>query len=1630
MENRIAALDWSATAIGPQENWSPALKTTVRILLANRFPMLLWWGPDYVSIYNDAYIPILGQKHPWGLGKPVRECWSEIWDVLRPLIDTPFYGGPSTWSEDIELHINRSGFTEETHFTVAYSPVPDEMAERGIGGVLATVHEITAKIVSQRRGVALRDLSHAVEAKSAEEACRIAAGKLAAHAKDIPFALIYLCDAEGTATLAAAAGVENATALAPLGLRIDDLASVWPLGAAYETGQMQYADLAALFPSAKKRLGEEAPREAAIIPIRSHHAHRIAGFLIAGLNPRLRPDESYTDFLKLVTSQIATAISTAVAYEEERKRAEALAEIDRAKTAFFSNVSHEFRTPLTLMLGPLEEMLQQNGLQEADHARVNIAHRNSLRLLKLVNSLLDFSRMEAGRAKATYSPVDLAAVTCDLAANFRSALEAGGLELIVDCEPLPEQFYVDTEMWEKIVLNLLSNAFKFTLRGSVTVSLKMEGDEAVLRVSDTGIGIAAAELPHLFERFHRVEGARGRSHEGTGIGLALVQELALMHGGTVSAESEEAKGSTFTVRIPAGKAHLPAEKLQAVQRPSASARPGAYVEEALRWLSEGGDRVAGPRGDAPEHSGTAVRRKPLVLLADDNADMRGYMTRLLRDRMRVATFSNGQEALESALADPPDLILSDVMMPVLDGFGLLRELRADPRTRSIPVILVSARAGEESRIEGVAAGADDYLVKPFSAGELLARVTTHLELGRVRQENLAAMRRLQDVSTRLIGADGFESLLREIITAATAIVGAEHGILQLKEGNELRVAAHSGPEATFLDLVSTSDTDGFACHRALKAGSRVVAHDVETDSRFNGTKALDAMRAAGVRAVQSTPLFSRGGKMLGILTTQWKTPHTPDENELGRLDLLVRQAADLIESKISEELLRASEERMTMAIDAAGMATWDVDLRTGVATWSRRQFEILGYNANVEGSATMLRWRSRVHPHDVAAVDEAVRNARAGGERYASEHRILRADNGEVRWVAEFGRYLRDASGEPQRFIGVSLDITDRIQASRNSLLLGAIVDSSDDAVISKNLNGVITSWNKSAERLFGYTAKEAVGQTVAALLIPADRQNEEPNILARLGRGERVDHFETVRRRKDGSLLDLSLTISPVRDDRGHIIGASKIARDITERKQREARLHRGEERFRALVTASSDVVYQMSGDWSEMRHLVGREFIADTLEPSTTWLDKYIHPDDQPHVMETIQAAIRNRSVFALEHRIIRANGTIGWTFSRAVPILDDAGEIAEWFGAASDISDLKQAEKALRSSEEHFRQLAEAGPQIVWLANGSGELDFVNQRWVAFSGLDLAETRNPVAIQSRLHPEDDVLTKWWRSVSTATPFELEARLRGKNGEFRWFMMRSVPVADESGRVQRWFGTSTDIHESKMLQLELRRANQALEQFAYSASHDLQEPLRSVRIFSDMLYKRCHNRFDGQELEFLEYVREGSMRMEMLVRDLLSYTQASKMQKPATPVDANAAFEAALGNLAGAIAETKATIQSDALPPVPVSATQLTQLFQNLVSNALKYHRPEAPPHVQVRAVKENGSWVFSVKDHGIGIEPEYKERIFGLFKRLHTRDEYSGTGIGLAICQRIVETHGGRIWVESRPGEGSTFRFTIPI
>jgi PAS domain S-box-containing protein len=883
MSEVMRSTDWSKTPLGASESWSPALRMMVNFMLANRFPQLLWWGPQFCSLYNDAYVPILGEKHPWAIGRPVREVWHEIWQVLKPLIETPFQGGPATWLEDIELIINRRGFFEETHFTVAYSPVPDETVPSGIGGVLATVHEITEKVVGERRIATLRDLgAAAAESKFSEGACANAARILARHSKDVPFALIYLLDSkERSARLAGSTGVD----ISEVGRLeiLDDLDSkiekAWPVAEMIRTEEIYLVeDIRSKFQKLPNSAWPDPTNAAALVPIRSNMAHQLAGFMIVGISPLLQFDEGYRNFLELMSTQIATTIANARAYEEEKKRAEALAEIDRAKTAFFSNVSHEFRTPLTLMLGPLDDLLARSDteLTPAAKTQLEMVNRNGVRLLRLVNNLLDFSRIEAGRAQIVYQPTELTIFTAELASVFRSAIERAGLKLKIDCHALSKPAYVDRDMWEKIVLNLISNALKFTFDGEITVSLQEKDDAAELRVHDTGVGIPKAEMPRLFERFHRIENTRSRTHEGSGIGLALVHELVKLHEGTLRAESAPGRGSTFIVRIPLGANHIPVERIGKDRTlPSTTWSTSTFVEEALRWLPDA-DVVSEEELPYPNELlaipcppiSDVPSGRPRLLVADDNSDMRQYLVRLMAERYEVEAVPDGISALAAARERRPDLVLSDVMMPRLDGLGLLRELRADPKLCDVPIILVSARAAEESRIEGLEAGADDYLVKPFTARELAARVRSQLETARIREK-------------------------------------------AIKLEHKLRL-------------------------------------DAET---------------------------------------------------------------------------------------------------------------------------------------------------------------------------------------------------------------LAAIVASSDDAIISKNLDGTITSWNKGAERIFGYSAEEAIGQHIT-LIIPQQHRDEERGILERLRRGERVDHFETVRMRKDGTTIDISVTISPVRDATGRVIGASKVGRDISERKQTEAKL------------------------------------------------------------------------------------------------------------------------------------------------------------------------------------------------------------------------------------------------------------------------------------------------------------------------------------------------------------------------------------------------------------------------------------------------------------------------------------------
>lgn len=747
MGERIRSRDWSRTPLGPVEQWPQSLKTIVRIMLTSRQPIWIGWGPELIKLYNDPYKAIVGGKHPEALGQPAAVVWHEIWDDVGPRLRAAVENNEGTYDESLLLIMERNGYPEETYYTFSYSPVPGDHG--GVGGIICANSDDTQRIIGERQVKLLRMLAaETADARTIEEACRLSVASLEYDPYDLPFAMLYLLDAEKHMVyLAYTAGISREHQAVPASVALDAPAC-WPFAEALSKQQVcVVADLDRMFDNLPTGAWKRPPYQAVVVPIAPSGHTRKAAVLVAGLNPFRLFDESYQGFINLVAGQIAASIGNAQAYEEERKRAEALAELDRAKTLFFSNVSHELRTPLTLMLGPIEDTLtEDHALSSAQRERTEILHRNALRLLKLVNTLLDFSRLEAGRVQAVYEPTDLATLTTDLASSFRSVIERAGMRLTVDCPPLAQPVYVDHEMWEKILLNLLSNAFKYTFEGEIGVTLRQRGTSVEVSVADTGIGIPAEELPHMFDRFHRVRGTAGRSFEGSGIGLSLVQELVKLHGGSISVSSTPGRGSTFTVSLPLGTAHLPQERIATPHAtPSVTGNTQFYVDEALALLA-GEEAVIDMLPDVPlpadgrQPADEAQAQPASILFADDNADMREYVSRLLQSRYSVKTVADGRAALAAIKESPPDLVLTDVMMPGIDGFELLQALRADPETRTLPVILLSARAGEEAKIEGMQVGADDYLIKPFSARELLARVAAHLEMARLRREAEARVR--------------------------------------------------------------------------------------------------------------------------------------------------------------------------------------------------------------------------------------------------------------------------------------------------------------------------------------------------------------------------------------------------------------------------------------------------------------------------------------------------------------------------------------------------------------------------------------------------------------------------------------------------------------------------------------------------------------------------------------------------------------------------------------------------------------------------------------------------------------------------------------------------------------------------
>ncbi len=1157
MGRQLREFDWNTHPLGPPAEWPQSLKLVIRLMLHSRFAMWLGWGPELHFFCNDAYAPTLGIKRDWALGASARKVWEEIWNDIGPRAEAVASTGEATWDESLLLFLERSGYPEETYHTFSYSPAPHD--DGSVGGLLCVVTEETERVLSERRLALLRDLGADLAAIKVEgELFRAVQTRLEEHSRDVPFSLIYLfTEDEKTARLAGAHHVEAGAALAPESISLNGSAAAWPAAALYAKGApILVDDLAARFGDLPAGPWDKPPSRALVLPIAQQGQDRPAGFFVAGLNPYRPLSATYSDFLDLLVGQIAAGLASARAYEAERARAEALAEIGQAKTAFFSNVSHEFRTPLTLLLGPLEELVNEpaDARAEENRALAKLAHRNGLRLLKLVNSLLDFSRLEAGRARAHFQPTDLAACTAELASSFQSAMEKADLAYVVDCPPLPLPVYVDREMWEKIVLNLLSNAFKFTLRGEVRVTLRALGDEVEMSIRDTGAGIPAEAQPHLFERFYRVQGAQGRTHEGSGIGLALVHELVKLHGGSVRAESEVGVGSAFIVTLPFGAAHLPAEQRAAAPTAGANAAVAtAFVAEALRWLPDDPEPPREADFAVDEALPPAAGPRPRIVLADDNADMRGYIARLLSPRYEVVAAPDGQAALEAALQERPDLVLTDVMMPRLDGFGLLRAMRAHPALQATPIILLSARAGEEARAEGLEAGADDYLTKPFHTRELLAKVNSTLTLAQVRAEAMAREAELRAERTEILESMNLAFMAMDAdfrIAYLNAEAGRVHGLTAEKYLGKTHWEA-------FPESIGTSLENNY--RRAM--AERMPLHFEHFYEPWQQWFELNAYPMTG-----------------------------------GRLGVFFRE---ITESKRLQEELRASEARFRQIADTLPQMVWVTHPDGRPEYFNRRWYDFAGLEAG-----SLEPWTGLAHPEDEGRARAQWQCSMELGEAYEIECRLRRRD-GAHGWFLCRALPVRDDAGHIFRWFGTCTDIDEfkRVEASLRQThdRLQTVMSSITDGLAVLDKNWRYTHFSEQAARIIGMQPEQLLGGCVWDLFPAAEGTKFYEGYHRAVVTGRPVE-FEEFYPEPINKWLECRCY--PSAD------GLSIYFHDVTARKQAEAALRQNEALFSTLVEQAPLGVYVVDAHFrlqqvnsiaqpafAQVRPLVGRDF-AEVLE------------------------------------------------------------------------------------------------------------------------------------------------------------------------------------------------------------------------------------------------------------------------------------------------------------------------------------------------------------------------------------------------------------------------------------------------
>ncbi|HYF33036.1 MAG TPA: PAS domain S-box protein [Chitinophagaceae bacterium] len=1390
MGQYIRNYDWSKTPLGDPFGWPQSLRSTLSICLNSNFPIAIYWGNDLTLLYNDAWSPIPGDKHPWALGRPAKEVWPEIWEAIEPQFKKAFNGKPGG-STDALLPMHRHGYTEECYFNFTFTPIYGEGGK--VEGVFNAVIETTKTVLNERQLQTLHELGNLDRtSKTVDDVLEAAAKVLEKNNKDFPFGIIYkIVEEENRAVPISYVGTNDEQKFFPSSIDLSNPTNnTENFYKAYSTNTVVVSE--------NKGTGKNLPKggwdvEATHfihLPIANQNRKSTVAIFAAALNPYRRFDGLYQQFVQLMADQISTEVNNALAYEEERKRAEALAEIDKAKTAFFTNISHEFRTPLTLMLGSLEGLLSKKNdeIGSENKEAIETSHRNAVRMLRLVNNLLDFSRIEAGRVKARFQLTDISRYTTELASTFRSVIENGGLQFHVHCDHVIQPVYVDKEMWEKIVLNLLSNAFKYTLTGSIDISLTSENGRATLKVRDTGIGIPETELPKMFQRFHRVQNVTGRTYEGTGIGLSLVKELVQLHGGEISVTSKVHEGTEFTVAIPTGKHHLPAENVVEKDTDSNIGLSDAFIEEADSLIT----KPATARGNA-------IKDAPTILVVDDNADMRQYLRNFLQEQYNVITANNGMDALHKLNDHPVDLIVSDIMMPVMDGIELLKTIKARPNTSACPVILLSARAGEEARVEGFDIGADDYLVKPFSTKELTARVASQIHLAKRRNNVLRDMYRLFDGVPFAIVALKGEALVIEYIN--------QHN-LDIWQRTREEVLGKPLFEAR-----PDIRDDAEPVHQEVyRTGKRFVARELPITLTTNGKTELRYFD------IIIDPMVNEQGQVVGQLAT----------------------SIDVTEQVVARKKTESSEKQFrNILLDSPSIFVVLKGFPEMVIEFANEPlFRSWGRTADIIGKP-LLEVLPEIKDQPFPKLLEDV--FRTGKPYYSGEEKAVLMKDGlpiDTYYVFTYQPIFDDH----KKVTGITImanDITEQVLARKKveetfaSLQLQSLVlEKMDEGVSVSDENGIILFTNPSEDKMFGYEPGELIGQHVTIQNAYPPKENEK--IVADVIFELKTNGFwsgEWHNRKKDGTeFYSHSFITSLVTEGKTMFVC---VQRDITETKKTEVALKESEEQFRNFSNNIQNLAWIADGEgWIYWYNQRWYEYTGTTLEEMQGWgWQKVHHPDHVDYVVNYVKDAWKRPEPFEMIFPLKSKYGEYRWFLTRCVPISDDHGNITRWIGTNTDIHDQKIAEEKLREKEKNLQSAKDQLeitfqniPAAVYLLNSKGEMLYLNERGARlFGDYTAAEILKQKDLASLIKRGEEIYDRYNENgeplefrdspasvvLRTGKPASRVLKvIRKETGEVIWFFSQASPLLDEDGNVSLVLGTATDITSQKQAEEIIRES------------------------------------------------------------------------------------------------------------------------------------------------------------------------------------------------------------------------------